>query len=140
MNEGPRKAPPRPTILEDFLASLLKSQLVDTRMLFDAMDAIQLRQRPQGGRARLCEYFIARGSLTEWQCDKLKCGKYTGFYVGQFRLLDRQSESCYLAEDRVTHQRVTLEVRLNSPGPGRIEFKVTGASDWIPISENPNSV
>ena len=42
---------------------------------------------PAGGDlAQLCEHLIAKGALTQWQCENLRAGKYKGFFVGEFKL------------------------------------------------------
>jgi hypothetical protein len=135
MSDDPKNVPSRPTDLDRFLACLLDSELVDTRTLLDAIDGIRLRQYPQRGVSRLCEYFISRGALTAWQCEKLRNGRYKGFFIRQFRLLNQLPGARYLAADRNTHQRVILEIQANPSGPGTIEFKIidSGALDWEPL-------
>ena len=36
----------------------------------------------------LATYLVQRGFLTRWQCSKLKAGRYKGFFVGKYKLLD----------------------------------------------------
>lgn len=126
MSEGHETSNLGPIGLERFLACLLNSQLVDTRMLLDAIDGVQLRQYPQDGVDRLCEYLITRDILTQWQCEKLREGRHKGFIMGEFKLvdcLDRVSSTepgRYLAEECSTGRVVTILIAPGCPG-GTIE-------------------
>jgi eukaryotic-like serine/threonine-protein kinase len=91
-----------------------KSGLVDDEQLAPAVERFQ-REHPaevdDGGR--LADYLVDCGLLTRWQCDKLATGKYKGFFLGKYKLLQHLGtggmSSVYLAEHTLMHQRRAIK-------------------------------
>jgi hypothetical protein len=58
------------------------------------------------------KYLVERGLLTQWQCSKLVEGRYKGFFVGRYKLLDRsggiESKQEYVAENTETGDVVEM--------------------------------
>jgi eukaryotic-like serine/threonine-protein kinase len=116
---------PWSTERERFLGLVLASQLLDFERLTAAIQGLA----EATDVSRLCKHLVARGALTRWQCERLRLGKYKGFFLKQFKLLDCQSRGeprRYLAEDWQAGQKVMLLVRRNSSLPGGIECRVLG--------------
>lgn len=78
--------------LERFLAGLEASRLLPVGVLSKAFVAVIAAEPPPGD----CEFvlravkqeLIANGSLTAWQCDKLELGKWRGFFIDDYVLLE----------------------------------------------------
>jgi len=60
------------------------------------------------------EHLVATDALTQWQCEKLQCGKHKGFFLDNFKLVEHHSVatdcSRFIAEDVSTGDRVVLAV------------------------------
>lgn len=70
-------------------------------------------------------WLVARGELTQWQCEKLVTGKYKGFFVEQFKLLRHLDHgpdySRYVAENTTTGATTTIKI---ASGPrSRVEMQ-----------------
>jgi serine/threonine-protein kinase len=99
-----------------FLELVTKSGLVDDEQLSPMVAAY--RETHQGelpdDADQLAQYLIQRGLLTRWQCDKLSTGKYKGFFLGKYKLLEHLGtggmSSVYLGEHTLMHQRRAIKV------------------------------
>ena len=62
----------------------------------------------------VAEHLIKCGMLTSWQSDKIKEGKYRGFFLGKYKLLGHLGSggmsTVYLAEHTKMHRRVAIKV------------------------------
>ena len=62
--------------------------------------------------AEFCEYPSSQAILTEWQIDKLRNGKFKGFFIDGYKLLShlavRDKYTAYLAEHVDSGRRVAL--------------------------------
>ncbi len=60
------------------------------------------------------EFLAESGLLTPWHCQNLYDGKYKGFFLGRYKLLDHIGtggmSSVYLAEHTLMHQRRAIKV------------------------------
>jgi hypothetical protein len=76
--------------------------------------------------AAFCDYLIEQGQLTQWQCKMLLLGKYRGFFVEHFKLLEPIDETgswkVFSAEDRHTKRLVRL--RIKPLGGGNVECEI----------------
>lgn len=78
---------------------------------------------------QFCRFLIGGNAITAWQCDKLKMGKWTGFYLDDYLLLEQvgkdYSYSYYRARDMRDESIVRLVVTPvnRSKGP-HIEYRV----------------
>jgi eukaryotic-like serine/threonine-protein kinase len=63
---------------------------------------------------RFCDYLIAANLFTDWQCTKLRAGKWKGFYMDNYLLLEwisKDDKFCYYkARDTRDGKLVTLTV------------------------------
>lgn len=104
--------------LDDFLRLLVASEMIDQE------DADALRDEFAGKSASECaDGLIATGVLTRWQADCLLAGRYKGFFLHHFKLIDKISyESGFnrmLAENLRTRKRVILRIY---PPKGNLPF------------------
>ena len=59
---------------------------------------------------KLCSHLVTRGSITRWQCDNLRAGRFKGFIADKYILIDRISayDNTYLAVDTDSGEKVRL--------------------------------
>jgi len=101
-----------------FVANLSNSGLIAETELAEVVhlheDPSPLNGRYPVRLTNLTSDLVARGSLTCWQCTKLHDGRWKGFFLGEYKLLDAlgpdESNSFYLAEHPATLRRVILQV------------------------------
>jgi len=65
----------RSGILSEFQARQLYREYVELRLPATLSDC--------------CEFLINNGSVTEWQCNKLKSGKWKGYHMDHYLLLEQ---------------------------------------------------
>lgn len=62
----------------------------------------------------VAERFVQAGLLTRWQCQKLREGRYKGFFLGKYKLLDHLGtggmSSVFLGEHVLMQRRVAIKV------------------------------
>jgi eukaryotic-like serine/threonine-protein kinase len=75
-----------------------------------------------------CDFLIARKLLTRWQCDKLRMGKYKGFYLDNYVMLEQSGKGAdyasYKCRDARSGRLVTLFIKPINQTGGRIEYRV----------------
>ena len=119
--------------VDNFLSLILKSGLLDLEELRAACNDFRAESSALGLEPTfdsLCDFFITKNLLTAWQCEMLKEGKYKGFFLGKFKLLESlgPDETCsnYLAEEVSTKHRVRLRIvpKRIAPKDGKIHYQV----------------
>ncbi|MEJ5342215.1 MAG: serine/threonine-protein kinase [Thermogutta sp.] len=101
--------------VEQFLDLLKRSQLVETDQL---QKVVKQWLPPEGSSSltaeELAEKLVEAGLLTRWQAGKLLEGRYKGFFLGKYKLLDHLGtggmSSVYLAEHVLMQRRVAIKV------------------------------
>ena len=77
---------------------------------------------------RFCDLLIATNRLTQWQCNKLKLGKWKGFYLDDYVLLEQSGKgpdfSSYKSRDIRDGRVVNIIVKPMNQTGGRIEYRV----------------
>ncbi len=108
-----------------FIELIGKSKLVAEPVLAQAVE--QLRAENDGqiptDLEKLQAFFVERNLLTNWHCEKLRNGKYKGFFLSKYRLLKHLGtggmSSVYLGEHIVMNRKVAIKVlprsRVNDP-------------------------
>jgi hypothetical protein len=122
-----------------FLDLACKSGLVGSDALRDAYtdfcSSTCVSGSHEGGVDAFCQYLVARKILTLWQCEKLKEGRYKGFFIddcAQYRILSHvrteESFAVYMVDDTRTGHRVHLHILPAArPGPPPTdEYRTTG--------------
>ncbi|MFO0788279.1 MAG: hypothetical protein U0805_02410 [Pirellulales bacterium] len=75
-----------------------------------------------------CDFLISSNRLTAWQCNKLLVGKWKGFYLDHFVLLDQIGKdsdySYYKARNTTDGKMVRLSITPVNRTNGRIEYRV----------------
>jgi hypothetical protein len=102
------------TEIDQFLALVLASHLVDQASLTKACADFCVERTDAGAVDELCRYLVANQTLTDWQCDKLRQGKWKGFWLDNYCLLKQlgkgDATSTYLAKEWRTGRLVALVV------------------------------
>jgi len=99
-----------------FIELVKKSSLVDGDRLSQAVAGFRGKNEGEAAENgdKLADYLVASGLLTRWQCDKLCTGKYKGFFLGKYKLLEHIGtggmSSVYLAEHTLMRQRRAIKV------------------------------
>ena len=100
---------------KNLLKLLEKSKLCDREAIKAAL--VGLPEKAAGksiGKDLLIEHLIENGIITQWHADKLKNGKYKGFFLDKYKLLGHLGtggmSSVYLAESKSTSQKRAIKV------------------------------
>jgi serine/threonine protein kinase len=104
---------PVPATISDFLSVIRKSQQIDGGRLDD-----YLRQQAAGALPakprHLARQLVRDGLLTPFQAEQFLLGKYKGFTIGNYRVIDRLGTggagNVYLAEHQLMRRRVAIKV------------------------------
>ena len=102
--------------VETFLDMVRRSMLVEK----DQVDALLSKLKGRTDEAArndvdfVANAFVEAGLLTRWQCDRILDGRYKGFFLGKYKLLDILGSggmsSVYLAEHVLMQRRVAIKV------------------------------
>ena len=100
----------------EFVDLIQKSQVVRRE---DLRAAIKRLRHQNDGKVPtdldfVIQEFVSSKLLTQWQCEKLKDGKFRGFFLGKYKLLELLGSGgmslVYLAEHTKMHRRVAIKV------------------------------
>src|SRR5262245_13372623 len=117
----------QPNTIDRFVELVVRSGLatqVQVKELIDQFQASQPSTEKSADIEAVGKYLVARECLTEWQCEKLRQGKFKGFYLHNYLFLDHLGKDAnfayYKARDTRDGKLVRLTVTpLNrSKGPG----------------------
>ena len=89
----------------------------------------------------LADYLIENKLLTVWQCNKLREGRWKGFFLGPYKILGHvrtdDVHAIYLAEDVISHRRDHLAVLPPSiTGPQPVGYFEVGSAYFRIIAVN----
>ncbi len=100
---------PSPTTTDQLLANIQRSGLIAPEEL-----ATALADTPDDGPLAVLERLQTAGMLTKFQAGRIRAGKYKGFILGDYVILDQLggggTGQVYLAEHAVMHRLVALKV------------------------------
>ncbi|MBL8864875.1 MAG: protein kinase [Planctomycetia bacterium] len=101
---------PAPTTTDQLLGNLRKSGLVPTDRLAAALAGVDADDGP----ARVLDRLVAEHLLTPFQAERLRAGKYKGFILGDYVILDQLggggTGQVFLAEHNVMHRLAAIKV------------------------------
>jgi hypothetical protein len=120
--------------IEQLTSLVIKSQLIDRneceRLAVawrDVTDEWNRKFEASSGES-FCDFLVATNRLTRWQADKLLKGKWKGFQVSQFVILERMAkgatDTTYKALDKNDSNPVSLVITPDSTMPGGFSYQV----------------
>ena len=128
-----RRRQKRNARLECLIDLLRKSQLCTEQQIVQVVSSFEMECRDiASGDAvtQFCDFIVSKNIVTAWQCDKLEAGKYKGFYLDDYLLLEqigKDDDFCYYkARDARDGKLVRLTVTprpRGAKGPN-IEYRV----------------
>lgn len=99
---------------ESFLTGVKQSGLADPDAIDTLIKALRGEGVDIGNSAELASGMIAKGVITPWQSEKLLQGKFKGFILGRYKLLNLlgkgEMSSIYLAEHTRMKRRCAIKV------------------------------
>lgn len=102
--------------VDQFLDLVRRSGLIEPDQLQRAVQAWQSQGQwqPSGDAQPLASELVRTGLLTRWQADQLLQGRYKGFFVKKYKLLELLGSggmsNVYLAEHLLMRRRVAIKV------------------------------
>jgi serine/threonine protein kinase len=107
-----------PATVGEFLELVRKSRTLDTNRLLAYLQRLGSTSNPPGDPASLARYLVRDGFLTLFQARHLLQGKWRGFYLGNYKVLERLGTGgmgcVYLCEHQLLRRRVAVKVLLLS--------------------------
>jgi serine/threonine protein kinase len=105
--------PAAPATLDDFLAMVAKSGVVESARLESHLRPLRAAGRLPAYPPEVADLLVRDGFLTRFQADSFLQGKYLGFTLGKFKILDLLGSggmsAVYLCEDK-QRRRFALKV------------------------------
>lgn len=104
----------RPVNLRDLVDVIRRSRLIDDRKLADVLRDARSSDPDSPTAEGFLNRLMADGLLTRFQADQLGAGRWKGFSVGSYKLLDKLGSGgmglVFLAEHSVLGKRVAIKV------------------------------
>lgn len=119
--------------VERFLQLVVSSRLAPFIDLCAACEDFHTDYQDDRSVDELCDHLIEKEILTPWQCGMLRRGKWKGFFLGEYCLLERIAEmdvpetsNAYLAKEPISGRRVVMMVPCTSDHRSgeEIDYKV----------------
>jgi eukaryotic-like serine/threonine-protein kinase len=124
--------------IEQFAALLVRSRLTTEQEAKGLVAAFQQESREAASTAdtltAFCNHLIACKRITAWQCEKLRMGKWKGFYLDHYLLLEQVGKDVdyayYAARDTRDGTLVRLAITPVARTQGwEIEYRVERYSE-----------
>jgi serine/threonine protein kinase len=136
---------PAPATIDDFLDVVRKSNQVDTARLDEHLRKLSQKDAMPAEPRKLAAVLVRDGVITGFQAEQFLQGKWRGFTIGGYRILERigagGSGTVYLAEHQVMKRRVAVKMlppHLND-GPAAVE-RFRREAQAIAALDHPNIV
>jgi hypothetical protein len=120
-----------PLDIKHFATLLTNSGLISEPQVQELVDAFQAGSNDWGRIATaeaFCDFLVDTDRLTRWQCDKLLMGKWKGFYLDSYVMMDHMHKSynsvTYKARDTRDDGLVCLVITPVNLTGGQIVYRV----------------
>jgi serine/threonine protein kinase len=105
---------PSPTTIDEFLELVRKSGVVDEKKLTTYLEKMSAAQALPTVPAVLAGMLVRDGLLTQFQAEHVLQGKWRGFSLGKYKVLERLGSGgmgmVYLCEHKLMRRRVAVKV------------------------------
>src|SRR4051812_22736862 len=105
---------PAPATIDDFLDVVRKSNQLDADRLTAYLEERRQKDTLPPDPRKLAALLIREGLLTNFQAEQFLQGKYKGFHIGGYRLIERigtgGTGTVFLAEHEVMKRRAAIKV------------------------------
>ncbi|MFN4258144.1 MAG: serine/threonine-protein kinase [Gemmataceae bacterium] len=105
---------PAPATVNEFLEVMRKSGVLDKKRLDEYLRRLQVTTEAPLAPGTLADLMVRDGLVTRFQVQQLLSGKYIGFTLGHYKVLELLGSggmsAVYLCEDQHTQQHVALKV------------------------------
>jgi serine/threonine protein kinase len=124
---------PAPCTADEFLDLVQKSCLVDNKRLSAHLNQMRAAGALPHEPAKVANLLIRDGLLTNFQAEKLLLGRWRGFIIGNYKILEHLGSGgmagVFLCENQSTNRRVAVKVPLPpwSNDPSSLERFYRGA-------------
>src|SRR5262245_28065353 len=105
---------PAPASIDEFLALVRKSQVVDEKVLQEFIQKLRASSGVPETPGALATGMVRSGLLSHFQAEQLMQGKWRGFFIGRYRILEMLGAggmgNVFLGEHAHMHRLVAIKV------------------------------
>ncbi len=105
---------PAPRTSDEYLELVRKSDLVDENRLLAHLDQLRAAGPLPASPPALAGLLVRDGLLSGFQAEQLLLGKWRGFFIGKYKVLERlgagSTAGVYLCEHQLVRRKVALKV------------------------------
>src|SRR6516165_1544064 len=105
---------PAPASVDELIALVSKSRVVDEKSLQDYLRQLRNGKSLPNSAGQLATSLIRAGLLSHFQAEQLMQGKWRGFFIGRYRVLEQLGAggmgNVYLGEHAHMHRLVAIKV------------------------------
>jgi eukaryotic-like serine/threonine-protein kinase len=100
--------------IDRFLDVMMRSGLVTLVQLVAACNGFDVLRGDESALDDLCRHLVGKGLVTDWQCEKLRMGKFKGFFLDGYCLVRHlrkdETSALYLCREVATGKCMAIRV------------------------------